>query len=497
MILLLVSAIIKLKIRRRLVPAGRVFAEGSIEMQGVSDQQRTVFEEMPVHRAVATLALPTVISQIILVVYNVADTYFVGQRGDASMVAAVTLCMPAFMFLTAIANLFGVGGASLISRALGAGEEKRACAASAFAFWGCMATVFLYSLATLLFGEGFSGLLGADAQTLPYVRQYLFYVVTVGGLPAAMNSVLAHLVRSEGRAGEASFGMSLGGLLNIALDPLFIFFVFPRGQEVTAVAVATLTSNLAAAVYFLLAMKKHRHMSLLSLRPSLRMLGDQVPREVVTVGLPACLMTFLENLSYVILDNLMAAVGAAALAGIGIAKKLNMLAHSIVRGMSQGTMPLIGYNYASGDHHRMKHSILVTGVASTCFALACTASALLFGSQMTELFIHDPETTRYGANFLHILSLGAPLSACAYTFITFFEATGHKDRALLLAVLRKGALDIPLMYLLRLVIPVYGVVWATPLADGAACVVSLVLFVRFMRTLNHHAAPEHALPAQG
>ena len=312
-----------------------------------------------------------------------------------------------------------------------------------------------------------------------------------------MNSVLAHLVRSEGRAGEASFGMSLGGLLNIALDPLFIFFVFPRGQEVTAVAVATLTSNLAAAVYFLLAMKNHRHMSLLSLRPSLRMLEDQVPREVVTVGLPACLMTFLENLSYVILDNLMAAVGAAALAGIGIAKKLNMLAHSIVRGMSQGTMPLIGYNYASGDHHRMKHSILVTGVASTCFALACTASALLFGRQMTGLFILDPETTCYGANFLHILSLGAPLSACAYTFITFFEATGHKDRALLLAVLRKGALDIPLMYLLRLVIPVYGVVWATPLADGAACVVSLVLFVRFMRTLNHHAAPEHALPAQG
>lgn len=457
-------------------------------MQGVSERQREVFERMPVARAVATLALPTVISQIILVIYNVADTYFVGQRGDAGMVAAVTLCMPAFMFLTAIANLFGVGGASLISRALGAGQEERARAASAFAFWGCLAVTFFYSLATLLFGEAFSRLLGADEQTLPYVRQYLFFVVTLGGLPAALSSVLAHLVRSEGRAGEASFGMSLGGLLNIALDPLCIFFLFPRGKEVMAVAVATMASNLIAAAYFLFAMWRQRKSSLLSLCPAQPMLQDGIPGEVLTVGLPACLMTFLENLSYVILDNLMAAVGAAALAGIGIAKKLNMLAHSIVRGMSQGTMPLIGYNYASGNHRRMKRSILTTGTSSVCFALLCMASMLLFGRQMTALFIQDPETTRYGAAFLHILSLGAPLSACAYTFITFFEATGHKDRALLLAVLRKGALDIPLMYLLRLLIPVYGIVWATPAADCAACVVSVVLFVRFIRQLRAQKA---------
>lgn len=464
-------------------------------MQQVSDQQKALFREMPVGRAVATLALPTVISQIILVVYNVADTYFVGQRGDASMVAAVTLCMPAFMFLTALANLFGVGGASLISRALGAGERERARAAGAFAFWGCLAGAALYSLATLCFGETYSRLLGADDQTLDYVRQYLFFVVTAGGIPAAMNSVLAHLVRSEGRAGEASFGMSLGGILNIALDPACIFLVFPRGCEVMAVAVATLTSNLIASAYFLWVLKNRREGSLLSLRPSRAMLGAGIPREVLTVGLPACLMTFLENLSYVILDNLMAGVGAAALAGIGIAKKLNMLAHSIVRGMSQGTMPLIGYNYASGNHRRMKRSILVTGASSVCFALLCTGGALLFGRQMTELFIHDPETTRYGATFLHILSLGAPLSACAYTFITFFEATGHKDRALLLAVLRKGALDIPLMFALQRLLPVYGIVWATPIADGAACAVSLVLFVRFMRQLHRHPAPEPSAKA--
>lgn len=461
-------------------------------MQGVSERQREIFEEMPVGRAVTTLALPTVISQIILVIYNVADTYFVGQRGDAGMVAAVTLCMPAFMFLTAIANLFGVGGASLISRALGAGQEERARAASSFAFWGCMATAFFYSLATLLFGEAFSRLLGADAQTMPYVRRYLFYVVTLGGLPAAASSVLAHLVRSEGRAGEASFGMSLGGLLNIALDPFCIYCLFPRGQEVTAVAVATMTSNLIAAIYFLWTMWRQRKSSLLSLRPARPMLEDGIPGEVLTVGLPACLMTFLENLSYVILDNLMAAVGAAALAGIGIAKKLNMLAHSIVRGMSQGTMPLIGYNYASGNHRRMKRSILTTGASSVCFALLCMGSMLCFGRQMTALFIQDPETTRFGADFLHILSLGAPLSACAYTFITFFEATGHKDRALLLAVLRKGALDIPLMFLLRRLIPVYGIVWATPVADGAACVVSLVLFVRFSHQLRARKAPARA-----
>ena len=460
----------------------------------VRDQisERALFESKPILSAILKLAVPTVIGQIILVVYNIADTFFVGMTGNDAMVTAVTICMPAFMFLSAISNLFGIGGASVISRALGAGDFRRAGHAARFSFWGCLLTSVAYAAGAAMFLSPFVNLLGGgDAEVHSLAREYLWITVVTGGSFAAMGTLLAHLVRSEGRSIHASAGVAMGGLLNLALDPLFMFALLPPGREVVGAALATATSNLISAAYFAAILRQNRACSALRFRPSPGMLREGVPGAVLACGLPACLMTLFENISYAVLDNLMAAGGVAMQAGIGVAKKVNMLAHCTVRGMAQGVLPLISYNYASGHFERMRRAVLISTGISIKLASACMAVNLALGERFVGVFIHGgAESLTYGTRFLRILCLGCPFSACAYAVISFFQAVGCGLRSFLLATLRKGLLDIPLMFLLRAVDPVCGIVWATPIADAACCAAAICLFAAFLR---RHANLTNAL----
>ena len=451
----------------------------------MKEREKTLFEDSPVLEAIVRLAFPTVIGQIILVLYNMADTFFIGLTGSDAMITAATVCMPAFMFLQAISNLFGVGGASVISRALGARDLQRAKDTASFAFWGCAAVTVLYSLGAWLFAGPFVDLLGGSNPLVhDYAVEYLTFTVVIGGLATSLNALLAHLVRSEGRSLQASIGVALGGVMNIALDPLFMFVILPRGYETLGAAIATALSNVIALAYFLIVVLREGKRSILRLSP--RRLGKSVrgkiPADVLITGLPACLMTLCENISYAVLDALMTASGTALQAGLGVAKKVNMLAHSIVRGMSQGVLPLIGYNYAAGNHKRMKTSITLSMALSVAMAAVCMTVSLVFSRQLIGLFIPSgSESVTYGASFLRILCLGGPFSACAYALISFFQAVGKGMRSFVLAILRKGLLDIPLMFLLNRLLPIFGIVWATPITDVICCVISIGMFVVFLR----------------
>ena len=445
--------------------------------------QTRIFEEYPILRAVLALAIPTVISQIILVIYNMADTFFIGLTGSDAMITAVTVCMPAFMFLSAISNLFGVGGASVISRALGANENARARSTAAFAFWGCVLVTAVYSLGAWLMMDTFVDLLGgSDTSVHGSACRYLTWTVVLGGLATSLNALLGHLVRSEGRSMQAGFGIALGGLLNIALDPLFMFVILPRGNEVAGAAIATSLSNLIATLYFLTLIFINRRRSVLSLVPRRSAFRDNIPMDVLATGLPACLMTLCENISYAVLDNLMALNGTMMQAGIGVAKKVNMLAHCMVRGMAQGVLPLIGYNYAARNLRRMRSAVRISMGISVGLASMCMLICLLFSRQLIGIFIqHRSDSLTYGATFLRILCIGGPFSACAYAIISFFQAVGESRKSFVLAIMRKGILDIPLMFLLRTIIPVYGIVWATPIADVLCCISALFLFTLFFQ----------------
>ncbi len=449
--------------------------------------EKYLFEEAPVGKAIAKMALPTVMGQIILVLYNMADTFFIGLTGDDAKVTALTICMPAFMLLSAISNLFGVGGASVISRAHGCRNEKSARTASAFALWGCMTTTLIYALLVLQFGDVLIDLLGGTAAAVhAYALQYLRITVAAGGMGAALSTLLSHLIRAEGRGMEASLGIALGGILNIALDPLFMFVLYESGREIEGAAMATALSNFLSLVFFVGVAARNRRASLLSFSPRYVLSDGMTILNVLSAGLPACIMTLFENVSFAVMEKLLSAYGILVQAGIGVAKKVNMLAHSIVRGMAQGTLPLIGYNYACGNHKRMKHTALTSMLLSVASACACMTVCLLFSRPLIGLFLQEGTlSAEYGAKFLRIMCIGGPFSACAYSCISLFQATGSGDKAFLLAILRKGVLDIPLMFILDRTFPIWGAPTATPVADCVCCVCAIVLGTRFFMAFDH------------
>ena len=443
--------------------------------------KKYLFEESPVRKAVITLAIPTVISQLITVIYNIADTFFIGQLDDPVQVAAATGAMPPFIFLTGIANLFGIGGASLISRDLGGNHPERAKNVSAFAVWGGILTAFLYGMAFMVIRPVLLPLMGTTPETYELTYQYVFYTVTLGAVPTVLSTILAHLVRTEGYAKQASLGLTMGGILNIILDPLMIFGLH---MQIQGAALATLLSNCAACIYFLVLMRKNRKNLCIRIHPRDFTLKKQIPREVLVVGLPSFVMTLMSFFSNVTLNQLVAGYSSEAVAGMGIAKKVDMVGFAVAQGMTQGVLALIGYNYAAGNRERMGKTIRIALFYSAGLALAGSVLLYLFAAPLSGIFIDNGEPIQYSQRFIRILCLSLPLSSCIMMAVTVFQATGKKLPPLILSLCRKGGLDVPFMLLYHFLGGVYGIAWATPTADVLTALLSAALFFPYWKKLK-------------
>lgn len=444
-------------------------------------ENNELFERAPVSRAVISLVIPTVISQLITVIYNMADTFFIGQIGDSNQVAAVSLCMPLFILLTGMANLFGIGGASLISRSLGKGNVKKAERVSAFCIWTAGIVSFLYGILVFIFRAQILPLVGADGKTYDFCSRYLFWAVAVGAVPTVLNAAFAHLVRSEGYSKQASFGMAMGGILNMVLDPIFISLF---GLEIAGAAIATMLSNLVATIYFIVLIIKRKKTTVLTLNPCYYTVGMHIPVEVLLVGFPSCVMNIMGVFSNICMNRLMASYCNEAVAGIGIAKKVDMLAFAIATGMSQGVLPLIGYNYSAKNLKRMMAAVKITFLYSLAIAVIGMGFLLTCAEPIVGAFIDNALTVEYGRRFQRIICITCPCISVTMIVITLFQSVGKKVQPLILSLLRKGGLDIPAMLLMNAHFGINGIAWATPVADFLAMVVAILVFFPFWRKLS-------------
>ena len=449
----------------------------------------TLFTTAPVHKAVISLVVPTVISQLITVVYNMADTFFIGQVGDPNQVAAVSLCMPLFIFLTGLANLFGIGGSSLISRRLGVHDLETAKKTAAFSIWTAILVSLFYGVILWILSPYVLPAIGANDATYDFCLQYVFWTITIGAVPTVLNQELAHLVRAEGFSKQASFGMALGGILNIILDPIFIFFF---QLEVAGAAIATMLSNLIATLYFIVLIFYRRNTTVIHFNPRYYTFRMGIPREVLLVGLPSCLMNLMGVVSNIVINKLMVGYANEAVAGIGIAKKIDMMSFAIATGMSQGVLPLIGYNYSAKNYPRMMAAIKTTFLYSLGIAILSTLFLFICAGPIVHAFIDDPLTVQYGEYFQRVICITGPCISVTMIIITIFQSVGKKIQPLILSLMRKGGLDIPFMILMNALAGVNGIVWATPIADCLSMCFALLFFIPFWKHLQSAMRQENA-----
>ena len=443
--------------------------------------KKELFETMPIPSAVSRMCVPMVVTSLVTVVYNMADTYFVGLLGDPVQSAAVTLAYPVVLAFNAMNNLFGVGSSSLVSRSLGQGNTEQARNASAFGFWGAVFGGLLYSLVCTVFQAPLLGLLGADASTRQATMEYMYWVVTWGAAPTILNVVQGQLVRSEGAAVHASIGTMSGCILNIVLDPIFIL---PWGLNMGAAGagLATFISNCVACLYFIvLAWTKHgRTVVSMDLR-RLRHMPPAVMKNVLAVGVPAAIQNLLNVVGNTILNNFTAAYGAVAVAAMGVSTRLIQIAQQISMGIAQGAMPLISYNYASRDYRRMKGIIRFDMMVDLAAMAAMTAGYWIFAGPLVRLFLNNAEVVAYGSVFLRGACLAIPFLAVDFTCVFTFQSVGMGGTTLVLALCRKLLLEIPLLFALNWAFPLYGLPYAQPVTEVVLALLGLALLRRVLR----------------
>ena len=453
--------------------------------KNISKQE--LFATTPVRQALLTMAIPTIISQMINLIYNMVDAFFIGRTGNSYMMAATTITLTLVMMNVALSNLFGIGGGSLVARLMGARETDRARRVSAFAMYGSIAIAAVYAALIGLFLDPILGFLGASEDTLGYARSYALIVTVMGGVPSILSLTLAHLLRNAGFSGQASMGLSMGGILNCVLDPLFMFVLLPRGQEVTGAAVATTLSNTIACIYLLWAYRRATREAPLSMNPlDARGLDRTSVKALFSVGVPSAILTGLFDVANICVNIIAAAHNDLVLAGMGIVMKVERVPNAINIGICQGMLPIVAFNYSSGNHPRMREVIRTARRIGLGVSFICMALFQCFAAQAARAFLSTSAgdvaaaltTVGYATLFLRIRSVASPVQFINYNTSYCMQAMGNGRATMLHAFVRELVFYIPLMFLLDRLFGEVGLAAALPVGEACGAVFALWLLHR-------------------
>lgn len=456
-------------------------------MKNANEKTKTkeIFETRAVPSALAKMAIPTIVSQLITLIYNIADTWFIGQTNNPYMVAASSLVLTIFMMTTALANLFGVGGGSLVVRLLGKGDEEEARKTASLSLVMATGAALLFSILCLIFMNPLLRLLGASDNTIGYAKQYLLFVVVIGGIPTVLANTMSSMVRNIGYSKEAGFGLGMGGLLNVILDPIFMFVIFQDGYQVMGAAVATMLSNLITMLYFVFVYLKLRENTVLSLPRSVEKIRQDSMKSLFSVGVPAAMSVLLFDLTNIVINRLASGHGDIELAAIGIVLKVERLPLNIGIGICLGMMPLAAYNYAAKNYKRMKEFFGTARIVGLVISVCCVILYRIFAPYIMQAFIADEDTIRYGTEFLKVRCFATPFMFLSFHMVHFMQAVDRGKLSFYLAVIRQLCLNIPILFLLNALFGMIGIVWTQTIADIINVIISYMIYNKVIGNIQN------------
>lgn len=442
------------------------------------DKRVEIFEKYSIPKAVATLCIPTILGMLISVVYNMVDTFFVGQTGDSNQVAAVSLTMPIFMMLMAIGNIFGIGGGSYISRLLGEKKYDEIKKISSYSFYMCVVAGLIMTFVFIFFMPFILNISGASPATYKFGYDYLRFIAF--GAPFIVLSIaLGHLVRSEGMAKESTIGMTIGTIVNIVLDPLMILWM---DMGVAGAAIATVIGNIVSVIYYLFYILKSGSILSLSIKDFLPVSMPVGP--IYAVGIPVSINSILMSVSNILLNKFASFYGDEVVAGLGISNRLFSMVAMIFIGMGQGLQPFVGYNYAAKNYSRMNRSVFFAIASCVVIGTVLLGISQIFPEQIVKVFINDSSVMYYGAKILKAQVTFAPILGFMFVFMGVFMALGKGKQSLLLSVCRQGLVFVPVLIIANKLLGVDGVIWAQPLSDLFSVLFSSVMYIVLYRKLK-------------
>mgnify|MGYP005760320425 CR=1 FL=1 len=441
--------------------------------------EHVLMGEMKISKAVAKMAIPSVISSLVTVVYNMADTFFVGQTGDPLQVAAVSLTNPIFILMMAFANMFGMGGSAVLSMALGARDDRRAKNASAFVTYASLIVGIVFAAVLILFMNPILTLFGANAETYEFARGYTFHI-SYGAPFIIWSAAASFIVRAEGSSREAMIGSMIGTIANIVLDPIFISVLH---QGTAGAAIATTIGNVLASIYYLwYFLRKSRS---LSVHWKYFTVKEGILTKICASGLPTAIFSALMSVSTIILNQLLVVYGNDPVAAIGIVFKANMFITFLQMGLANGVQPMLGYNYGAGNVKRFRDVESYTKKCCLVTGILATVLYFLLREPIIGLFISDADVIAYGVKMLIAYMLSGPVIGILFVNMNCMQSVGHAFPATVLSVLRQGILLIPLLYVLRALFGLNGVILGQSVTDYIAVALSVFLWRKIRKGLEN------------
>lgn len=433
-----------------------------------------LFEKAPIPKVYMKLALPVVLGMVAAMVYNLADTFFVAQTGNADLVAGIALGSPLFTFMLAVGDIFGLGGSAVISRVLGKHDYAASAKISSFCFYIAIGLSLILTVVLLVFETPILHLLGATKATQPYLADF-YRILVLGSTFIIVSLVPGNIIRTEGLAKLSMIATLSGTVLTIILDPIFLFVCHWGASGVAFANVLGYVVNTSLLVIFM------RRAKTLSLAPKVAHVSGATFRDIIGVGIPASLTNLAQTFGMMVLNSYLAAYGAQAVAAMGIVQKIYSIVMMVMIGFAFGAQPLIGYNFGAKNWPRLKAILRYDMKIEAGYAFICALILIIFAPQLIKLFMAQKTIVAMGTLMLRAMLITTPLVGLILVFTTVFQSVGASMSALVMALSRQAVIFAIAIVILAQLFGMNGIIWAQAVADGLTFIIGWLLYRQVRR----------------